>query len=231
MSDPGPPSERSPIAAGIEALIARLRDEGVAEGREQAQRVVAEAEARARWMVEQAEQEADTIRSEARRAAIRFKLAAEEGLRTAARDTVLTLKSALSQRFAREIERLVSDRLKDKDLLERLIIEIAGRSRGEIETQSRLEVLLPSDAVGIEELRQKPEEFQQGPLTQFVLAVTGDILREGVTFGVNKKMGAGIQIRLTDAGVTLDLTDQAIAQLLLQYLQPRFRALLEGIVK
>lgn len=231
MSERGPPNEKTPVAAGVEALIARLRDEGVGKGRDEAKRIVAEAEARARWMIEQAEQEADTLRSEARRAATRFKRAAEEGLRTAARDIILTLKATLSQRFAREIERLVSARLKDKELLGRLIIEIAGRSRSEIETQAPLEVLLPSDAMGIEELRQKPEEFQQGPLTQFVLAVTGDILREGVTFGVDKDVEAGIQVRLMDSGVTLDLTDRAIAELLLQYLQPRFRALLEGIVK
>jgi V/A-type H+-transporting ATPase subunit E len=231
MNDRGPPNGNNPIAAGVEALIARLRDEGVGEGREAAKRVVAEAEARARWMIAQAEQEADTIRSEARRAATRFRQAGEESLRTAARDVILTLKATLSQQFAREIERLVSARLKDRELLGQLIIEIAGRSRAEIETQAPLEVLLPSDTIGIEALRQKPEELQQGPLTQFVLAVTGDILREGVTFGVDEDMKAGIQVRLTDSGVTLDLSDRAIAQLLLQYLQPRFRALLEGIVK
>jgi len=31
--------------------------------------------------------------------------------------------------------------------------------------------------------------------------------------------------------ITIDLTDEAIAALLLQHLQPRFRAVLEGIVK
>nr|MBS0019530.1 hypothetical protein [Gammaproteobacteria bacterium] len=231
MSDRGPPDEKNPVAAGVEALIARLRDEGVAEGREEAKRIVAEAEARARWMIEQAEQEADTLRSEGRRAALRFKQAAEESLRTAARDTILSLKSTLSQRFSREIERLVSERLKDEELLARLIIEIAGRLRSEVEAQNGLHVLLPSDVVGIEELRQKPEELQQGALTDFVLAITGDILREGVTFGVSDDREGGIQVRLQDSGITLDLTDRAIAQLLLQYLQPRFRALLEGIVK
>lgn len=231
MNDRGLPDGQGPVAAGVEALIARLRDEGVAEGRERAKRIVTEAEARARWMIQQAEQEADTVRSEARRAATRFKLAAEEALRTAARDTILALKATLSQRFAREIERLVSERLKDEDLLGRLIIEIARRSRAELEMQSRMEVLLPSDAVGVEELRQNPGELRQGPLTQFVLAVTGDILREGVTFGVSEDLEAGIHVRLTGAGITLDLSDRAIAELLLQYLQPRFRALLEGIVK
>lgn len=231
MSNRHSEDDRSPVAMGVEALIARLRDEGVAEGREKAERIVAEAEARARWMIEQAEEEAQTLRAEAQRAARRFRTASEEALRAAARDTILTLKSTLSQRFAHEIERLVSERLKDQALLERLIIEIAGRLRDEVDRDSPLEVLLPRDVVGIEALRQNPAELQKGPLTHFVLGVTGDILREGVTFGVADDQSGGIRVRLTERGITLDLTDQAIAKLLLQYLQPRFRALLEGIVK
>jgi V/A-type H+-transporting ATPase subunit E len=41
----------------------------------------------------------------------------------------------------------------------------------------------------------------------------------------------GIQVRLVDKEIILDLNDQTIADLLLAHLQPRFRALLEGIVK
>jgi V/A-type H+-transporting ATPase subunit E len=41
----------------------------------------------------------------------------------------------------------------------------------------------------------------------------------------------GIRLRLVDHDVTLELTDKAVASLILQHLQPRFRALIEGIVK
>jgi len=36
---------------------------------------------------------------------------------------------------------------------------------------------------------------------------------------------------MVDKDISLDLTDEAIAALLLEHLQPRFRAILEGIVK
>ena len=36
---------------------------------------------------------------------------------------------------------------------------------------------------------------------------------------------------MKDEDIVLDLTDEAVAGLLLLHLQPRFRAILEGIVK
>ena len=36
---------------------------------------------------------------------------------------------------------------------------------------------------------------------------------------------------MVKGNIKIDLTDEAIAALLLQHLQPRFRAVLEGIVK
>jgi V/A-type H+-transporting ATPase subunit E len=36
---------------------------------------------------------------------------------------------------------------------------------------------------------------------------------------------------MVDKDITLDLTDQAVADFLLQHLQPRFRAVFEGVVK
>jgi V/A-type H+-transporting ATPase subunit E len=231
MNHRRPDHEQEIPSAGVEALIQRLKDEGVAAGRERAEQIVSEAETRARWMVEQAQAEAEEIRAQGRRDVDRYRIAAEEALRTAARDTILSLKVTLSQRFAREIERLVSSELKDETLLKRLILEIAGSVRTAVDTSTPLEVLLPQNVVGLEDLRQNPEELQKGPLTHFVLAVTRDILREGVTFNVTTDHQAGIKIQLADAGVAIDLTEHAITQLLLQHLHPRFRALLEGIVK
>ena len=57
------------------------------------------------------------------------------------------------------------------------------------------------------------------------------MLRAGVTFSAADDMTAGLRVRVQDKDVTFDLTEAAVAGLLLQHLQPRFRAILEGIVK
>jgi V/A-type H+-transporting ATPase subunit E len=90
---------------------------------------------------------------------------------------------------------------------------------------------LPRALVGLEELRRKPLELREGSLSHFVLSVAGNVLAEGVTFGVADDDDKGIRLYLADKNVYIDVTDEAVAALLLQHLQPRFRAILEGTVK
>jgi len=73
--------------------------------------------------------------------------------------------------------------------------------------------------------------LRRGKLTHFVLGLSDEILRKGVTFSASDEHESGIRIHMVDKDVSLDLTDEAIAALLLEHLQPRFRAILEGIVK
>ncbi len=95
----------------------------------------------------------------------------------------------------------------------------------------QLEIVLPAQVVGLDELRNNPDDLRRGKLTHFVLGLSDDILRRGVSFSVSDQHEHGIRIRLVDKDISLELTDEAIAALLLDHLQPRFRAILEGIVK
>ncbi len=218
-------------AYGVEALIERLRDEGLAEGRSRAEKIVADAEARARWLLEQAQDEADDLRQQARNESERLKAATEQALSVAARDALLSLKATLSDVFAREIERLVSTEMQNRELLQQLILAVAARAREETEQAERLEIILPRRAVGLEELRRGPEELTDGELTRLVRGVVAENLREGVAFTLAGDDSEGLRVKLLDQGITVDLTDRTVAGLLLEHLQPRFRALLEGIVK
>jgi V/A-type H+-transporting ATPase subunit E len=82
----------------------------------------------------------------------------------------------------------------------------------------------------MEELSQDPEGAQQDQLLRLVNAITGDRLREGVTFRVAGERQQGIRVIAKDQDVEFDLTEQAMADLILAHLQPRFRALLDGLV-
>ena len=68
-------------SAGVEALIERLRKEGVGDGRAQAEKIVTDAQHRADWIVKQAEKEADEIVGKARATAEQMKSAGDEGVR------------------------------------------------------------------------------------------------------------------------------------------------------
>lgn len=219
------------VASGVEELINRLKNEGVEKGQAQAEQIVSEAKAHAQSMVKQAQQQADQIVSKAREEAENLKRAAHEALEVAFRDTTLALKTQLTQRFTGEVQRLVGAEMQKPELLQKLILELAGKEKEEVAEAQQVEVLMPGKVDGLEELSRNPEELEQGILTYFVRLVSQDMLREGVSFGVAKDNQGGLKLKLVDREVILDMSDEAIADSILEHLQPRFRALLEGMVK
>lgn len=220
-------------ASGLEALIARLKDEGVGAGRSEAERLVADAQSRAHRITEKAEAEAKSLVETAQREADALRRAGEDALRVAARDTVLDLKDRLERRFAEDVAKTVALAMADEEMLKRMILEIVGRARAEagVDRAAAVEGILPRSAVGLEDLRRKPETLKEGSLAHFVGAAAGEMLRKGVTFARAEDDVGGIRLKLADRGVSLDLSDRAVAEAILVHLQPRFRALLEGVVK
>lgn len=216
-------------SSGMEELIERLRQQGVADGERRGEEAFEDARRRAEERLEKARLEAEQIVQRARKEAGRTKTAGEEAVQLAVRDAILKLKSELVDKFAAQVRRLVSHTLENEDVLTQLILEVAGRAKpGDSKS---VEILLPKDVVGLEQLRREPEEVKEGSLSHLVLSLTGDMLRDGVQLGKRSDETPGIRIQLTDDDVEIDLTDKAIAELLLQHLLPRFRAMLEGIVR
>lgn len=220
-------------SSGVDALIARLRDEGVAAGRSEAERIVQDAQGQAKRILDKAQKEARERLETAHKEADAYRSAGEEALKTAMRDTVLDMKAALMEKFTSDVRRLVSHHLEEPELLKQLILEVAGRARESAALQEgdELDVLLPEKVVGVEDLRRNPAELRKGRMTGLVFGLTGDMLRDGVTFSAADDVRGGIRIHVVNREVTLDLTDTAVADFLLQHLQPRFRAVFEGVVK
>ncbi len=221
-----------PNSSGIEELIARLRQEGVDEGRAEADRVVAEAEKRAKAILTDAENEAKSRLDAAESEIDRLNRAGKEALEIAMRDAVLELKQGLTERFADQVSGTVSDLMRDEEILKKMILAIAARSRADanIDSARKIDVVLPRAVVGLDELRRKPEELREGSLTHFAATAAADMLRKGISFSRSQDESGGVRVTLTDEGVVVDLTDRAVAEVILSHLQPRFRALLENVV-
>jgi len=220
-------------SSGVDALIAKLRDEGVSAGRGEADKILADAKAKEKQILEKAKREAKQHIEAARKEAASYQSAGEEAIKTAMRDTVLDMKSRLMQRFGADVRRLTSEEIGKDDTLKLMVLELVGRVRKDvgIDKAGSVEVVLPEKVAGLDELRKNPAELQKGRATKYALGLTDEMLREGVTFSASDDVKAGVRIRLVEGDITIDLTDEAVAALLLQHLQPRFRAVLEGIVK
>jgi V/A-type H+-transporting ATPase subunit E len=216
-------------SAGVESLIGRLRDDGIAEGRARAEAIVTAAEQQAAELVAAAHREAEAVVSQAREEAGKLRTAGDDAIRLALRDTMLSLEGDLIDRFNNMLRRLVKGALQDPETLKRLVLEVAGRAAPEA-ADRRAEVLLPASFVSLEDLRRTPEEAKPGTLMHFVLTLGGGLLRDGVTFGAASDLEAGIRVKLIDDDMHVELTDAAVSDLLLRHLLPRFRALLRGAV-
>jgi V/A-type H+/Na+-transporting ATPase subunit E len=214
-------------SAGVEILIARLRDEGIAQGRSQADALVTAAKQQAADIVAAAKRDAETVAVKANEEAKRLKAVGEDAIRLAMRDTMLSLEADLINEFQNKLQGLVKGMLEDPAFLQRLILEVAAKAAPSTE---RAELLIPAEIVSLEDLQRKPEEAKPGTLTHFVLSLGGGMLREGLSFGVTDGLEAGIRVKLVNENVQIDLTESAVSQLLLRHLLPRFRALLRGAV-
>lgn len=214
-------------STGVQELIDRLRETGVEEGRTQGEELLNEARRTAEQQLKQARQQANEMIGEAKREAERIREAGEDAVRLAVRDAVLALKGQLADQFRKRIRGIVSDALNNREFVVKLILELARRALPEDEP-GQIEVLLPEDASDLQQLLDDPERVMEEPLSQLARSVTDEMLREGMTLRTGDFHAPGIRVRLVEKDVELDLTDKAIADLLLKHLLPRFRLLVEG---
>ena len=223
-------SETEIKSSGVQELINRLRDQGAASGRAEAERMIHEAREQAHEILRRAKEDSHSIIAEAEGDAERSRMSGEEALRLAVRDSFLHMKEQLTVQFRSIVGRLVSLQMEDPEFLRRLILEVAGRSASAQAGGRGFDVLLPKDAAGLSDLRLHPEDIRQGGLSQLVAQISADMLREGVQLHTGDESYAGITLKVKDQDLVIDLTDKAIAAYLLEHLLPRFRALLDGVV-
>ncbi|NOD98933.1 hypothetical protein GS610_17140 [Ruegeria sp. HKCCD6228] len=219
------------IAHGVDALIDKLRNDGVAAGQAEAEKLRAEAKTEAARIVAEAKREAEELKKKARTETDNYRAAGEEALNTAMRDAVLTMKAGLTDRFKADVERLVTKEMSDPELLRQMILEVVGRAGEGANLNGRVSVVLPARVATQEDIKQNADDIQSGKLTKYVLGLTAKMLRENVELHAADDVQEGIRVRAEDQGVVLDLTDKAVASLLMEHLQPRFRAVLEGVIR
>jgi V/A-type H+-transporting ATPase subunit E len=233
MSEQVETKSRNHASMGVESLIDRLRDEGVGAGRDESEKIITEARQKAAMIKQQAQQEAEDIVSSARKEADAFKAAGKDALELAARDAHLKLREVVMNRFNEEVQRLVGKVMAPEPFMEKLILQVVGRVRDNtgLDKEDKLSIKLPEDLINIDDLRKKPEELKEGTMAHFVLSVMASLFKEGISYQPSGNINAGLKVYMDEGNVEVDLSDEAISAVLLEHLQPRFRALLEGVVK
>ena len=209
-------------SSGVQQLIDRLHEEGVAKGQEEADVVVTAARQQAMDLLDQARQEAEEIVSAARQEAEHAKAGGEEAIRLAGRDTILSLTEELRDDFVRKLRGLVDHSLKDTDFLKQLILEIVRHAVSEGDGAKN--VVLLADRTSTDAAANLSNE---DALDDFVRSLGGSAVSDGLTFEVGDADVPGVRVQLVDDNLEIDLTTETLTHLLLKHLSPRFRSILQ----
>ncbi len=217
-------SENISDNSSVQALIDRIRDQGVQKAREDGARILAEAEAKAAQLINDAKKETEQMRAKATAEIEAERAAASEALKLSARDTVLQLKNLVSTAFEAFVRRLVTTATQDRELIKDLVLVLAGHSADEFIKDKDIQILF-SEAV----LTGQPDPKLRDLGKQFILSLSSDMLREGVELLPDSGISGGAKVRLVNEQLEIDLSDKAIAKMLADRLSSRFQAILAGI--
>ena len=219
--------DKKQAASGVQALIDQIREKGVNEGKVKGSRIVNDAEQRAEWIIKQAKEEAEAIKQEAEQNARFVKNAGKEALGLALRDIKLKLKDELSIQFSEQLRKLVKKELQDPSTLKALLISAVSKA---YIPDEGVTIVLPDRVKGVNELREDPKSLEEGVLVEFVSDTAKKMLTKGVEIRLDNTLDNGLIFLLNDGDVSVDVTEKSLSAMLLQHLQPRFRAILEGVV-
>lgn len=219
-------------ASGVEGLIAQLYNEGVQAGEDEKVKILEAANVEAERIKKDAQKEADKIVEKAKKESEKIKKSTDSALKVSANNLILKIKEIISEKFSNALLRLTSEQMKEEEFVKQLILVVAARARkdAQFDNEDQMEVILPREIVDTAELSRHPEKVKKGTLGHLVLDVSGELLREGIEFSASDDISSGLKIKLPVRDMEVDLSDKAVTELLLQHLQPRFRAFLEGVM-
>ena len=221
------------ISSGIDELVGKLKNDGIQAGQQKALDIIAEAEKRADQLERQAKEKADAMLKESHERIEREEQAAKDALQLAFRDMVLGMKNAMLERLSSDFSREVKQQAAAVPILEKMILEAVRQISAEVrvpqDQQGDIEVLVPQQMMQLDDIRANPDKASDGPLADLSSHLTEQMFSQGVSFAAGEQ-DAGIQMKLQNNEMLVDVSDKAIADLLLKYLQPRFRAILEGVI-
>ncbi len=220
-------NEATQTSSGVESLISRIRDQGVQAGREEAERVLSEARREAARTLEAARKEVEAMRASASAEIEAEKTAAMEALHMAERDTILELRTRVTDGFERHVRRLVSESTLDSEFIRTVVLVLAGHAAKEFIKDKEARILVSASLSGEEDksARQKAKDVAR----EVTLGISADMLRKGIELVPADDEHRGVRVELVGEDVEVDLSEKAISELLLSQLLPRYRAITEGV--
>jgi V/A-type H+-transporting ATPase subunit E len=187
----------------LNSLIEKIKQDGIKQASQKSEEIIKQAEEGKKDIIRQAKEQAERIMKQAEAQAAKLKDNSHKAVTQAVRDAGLSLKQEIKKLFdnilKKEIQRTFSD-----DFIRELIIRI-------------VETLPKGREAGIEISLSQQEKTR---LEDLILSGLKKESAHGITFKVNPNIDKGFYIGIKDEGFHYDFTDQAILEILKEYLRP-----------
>lgn len=195
--------------AQVQEIIQKIHEDGVKDAEKRAKEILAEAERQASERVDEAKKNAEKIVADAHAETARMKQAGEASLQQAGRDVVLAVKQELTDLFQRVIQATTAEAMTPE--------QVGTIIASVVEAWSR---------TGEESFEALVNEKDSKAVEATMLQRLSDRLKEGVEIRPVKTIAAGFQIGEKGGSSHFDFSDEAIAEMLAQFLNARLAELL-----
>lgn len=197
----------------LQELTEKLYSEGLSKGREEAERIKADAQKEAEQIISNAREESEQIISRAHKEAedIRGRILNE--VKMSSRQSYTTLRHEIESIISsKALKNPVSEAMNDITLIKDIIRTIAAAFSPQSDKVADLSIILP--------------EKSRGELDEFITNNITNQFNQGVEVRFDKKVSSGFKIGPKGEGYHISFTDKDFEELIGSYLRPRIREIL-----
>jgi len=187
----------------LSSLIDKIKEEGISEANKRSEEIIKQTEQKKKAIIKEAEEKAAFIIKEAEEKAAKLKDNSQKAIIQAVRDANLSLKEEIKNLFEAILKKEIRHALSD-DFIRELILRIV-----ESWSKDRKEGFQVS-------LSQQDKE----KLEALILSKVKGELALGITFKLNPNINKGLYISKKGESFHYDFTDEAILEILKEYLRP-----------
>lgn len=199
------------MAEDLQGLLNRIQNDGLRKAESEREQIIAEAKAEAEKIVAEAKAQAAALEKQAAENAAAMQERAKITIQQAARDIVIGLKVELLERLRRIAKGSVEAAMTPQ-LMAQLIATMAN-------------AYTQNSANGIELiLSQKDlDNLEQG----LFASLNADLMAKS-EFSLGNDFSAGLKIGFKDSDIFLDFSDEALADVICEFVGPKLAALIKG---
>ena len=195
----------------VKKICEALKNETLDPARREAEIIIKDANIQADKILAKAREKANGMIEEAKATISQEKATAEAALKMAARQTVESLKQIVEKEFFnKELAQLIDGEMKKPEVIAKLVETVVKAIEKE-GIEADLEAIVPKSV---------PAESVNSALGS---AIVDRLKAKGVVLG---EIEGGAEVKMLDKHLTLDISDEALKNLLAEYIRDDFRELI-----